>query len=67
MREYARVNCALIAGTSGSGKVWGATCLDYETGRPLQRSSSSKQHVVARDTAVSGFVGGVIASGGTSS
>lgn len=40
--KQGRCNCVIIMGPVGSGKTFTASCLGYETGRPLQRLSASE-------------------------
>lgn len=42
--RQARSNCVLILGPSGCGKTFAASCLGFETGRPLQRLAASELH-----------------------
>lgn len=42
--RQSRSNCVLIFGPSGCGKSFAASCLGFETGRPLQRLSASELH-----------------------
>lgn len=62
--RQARSNCVVIFGPSGCGKSFAASCLGFETGRPLQRLAASELHGAREGSSQIGDVFGQAAVAG---
>lgn len=62
--RQSRSNCVLIFGPAGCGKSFAASCLGFETGRPLQRLAASELHGARDGTSQIGDVFGQAAVAG---